>query len=90
MNQLVKAIEQYISSGKAGDPNGKFTLNQLREIAEILGPKIGDTLTVIVTGTVIDTSDSHGKSYKIALDTKDFYDDNRVIWLDESEINRSL
>lgn len=48
MKYLLEATEEYINSGKGGDPNGKFTLNQFRDIVKIAEKKEHNDLIAAV------------------------------------------
>jgi hypothetical protein len=47
--------------------------------------KKGDKVEIIIIGTVIDSSDSHGLCYEVEFPIKD-YIEARTFWFDEDEV----
>ena len=89
MRDLLITIHDYMQSGKAGDPNGKFTLNQFLEIVrntvEQNEPKEGDSITIKATGVVKEIGRGHGACYLVELPQLD-YSEPREVWVNPNEI----
>lgn len=48
--------------------------------------EIGERVTIIAAGRVVDISDAHGLCYEVELDPGDFRE--RYVWVDPSELER--
>lgn len=88
MKELLVAIADYMQSGKAGDPNGKFTLNQfltiVRNAVEEGEAKEGESITIKTRGIVRKVGRGHGTCYLVELPQLDF-NEARMIWINPEE-----
>jgi hypothetical protein len=58
-------------------------------ILKIIKVKTGEKVTVSITGTIVNMSNSHGLCFLVQLPQKDF-SEKRQIWLNEDEITTQL